>query len=553
MEVLMRFFWILGISLAITTLSACSSDSHSSSEPEDTQDSSSSASLDDVDDILDKSSASTEKEETKTEDGGDEQTIKSSGSTASTEVNGLMRSACDTKDGESVLEALDVVNEKAIDLFEAFADKDFDKGKSLSTEVKSAYKKVLNKAPKNCNAQLGYAVASIVDLANNKTLNDLYSDYDFWFSDYGIESLGDFTDMITTLSKNKSFTKTAQEALENEVAPTVDSAITYMQYIVAQGDYALQLSDGEEILEMDNSEFGIALGGLFATKAAITIATSMNLEIDDNGKYDWINNLDGLTIGEEEPSADQKKALVKIVKFIGANGTFTSIYSNKQKEWKNIPNLVDSALTEIRAAFQYSLNESMTKGSQDYDLYVVGKGTDADISTSDVKDIIENLGKGLEATRGAYEVTFKGKTFVVNARKYFENVKGTEPFLPYYKFDGSDLTTFKFTNKAGTETATLISFLDGTRSFPDDGEGVIIFKDPTFGEIFPDFEQKDVWELIDKLGSIKIKFWDRDDYSTGGTTYEEYNCFYRDDNANTYYSYGECVANAYGECHEFCD
>ena len=518
----MRFFWILGISLAITTLSACSSDSHSSSEPEDTQDSSSSASLDDVDDILDKSSASTEKEGTKTEDGGDEQTIKSSGSTAYTEVNGLMRSACDTKDGESVLEALDVINEKAIDLFEAFADKDFDKGKSLSTEVKSAYKKVLNKAPKNCNAQLGYAVASIVDLAN----------------------------MISTLSKNKSFTKTAQEALEKEVAPTVDSAITYMQYIVAQGDYALQLSDGEEILEMDNSEFGIALGGLFATKAAITIATSMNLEIDDNGKYDWINNLDGLTVGEEEPTAKQKAALVKIVNLIGANGTFTSIYSNKQKEWKNVPNLVDSALTEIRAAFQYSLSESMKKGSQDYDLYVVGKGTDADISTSDVKDIIENLGKGLEATRGAYEVELKGKTFMVNARKYFENVKGTEPFLPYYKFDGSDLTTFKFTNKAGTETATLISFLDGTRSFPDDGEDVIIFKDPTFGGIFPDFEQKDVWELIDKLKGIRFDFWDRDDYSSVAAS-ESY-CFYRDENVNTFYSYDECVEYGVGECYYDC-
>ena len=356
--------------------------------------------------------------------------------------------------------------------------------------------------------------------------------------------------MVTALSKNKSFTKTAQEALEKEVAPTVDSAITYMQYIVAQGDYALQLSDGEEILEMDNSEFGIALGGLFTTKAAITIATSMNLEIDDNGKYDWINNLDGLTMGEEEPTAKQKAALVKIVNLIGANGTFTSIYSNKQKEWKNVPNLVDSALTEIRAAFQYSLNESMTKGSQDYDLYVVGKGTDADISTSDVKDIIENLGKGLEATRGAYEVELKGKTFMVNARKYFENVKGTEPFLPYYKFDGSDLTTFKFTNKAGTETATLISFLDGTRSFPDDGEGVIIFKDPTFGGIFPDFEQKDVWELIDKLKGIRFNFWNSDDES-GGSTVEVY-CFYRDENVNTFYSYDECVEYGVGECYYDC-
>lgn len=537
----MNKIWTIGVALSLAIFAACSSDSHSSTKPEETANgSSSSASLDDIDDILNRSSSAGKQ-------------LGSSSSTGTTEVNGLKRSKCDTKDGENVLEALDIINEKAVDLFEALSNKNFNKGKSLSAEVKPAYKKVLDKAPTNCNAQLGYAVASIVDLLNNKTLNDLYEDYDKWFSDYGIESLEDFTDMITDLSENKSFTKTAQEALENEVAPMVDSAITFMQYIVDQGDYALQLSDGEEVREMDNSEFGVALGGLFATKAAITIATSMNLEFgDEDGTYSWINDLDGLTIGEEEPSADQKKALVKIVNLIGANGTFTSIYSNKQKEWKNVPNLVDSALTEIRAAFQYSLDEAKIPGSQDKDFYVVGKGANADISTSDVKEIINNLGKGLQATRGPYEVELKGKTMTVNARKYFENVDGVKKFLPYYTFNGTDLTTFKFTNEAGTETATLISFLDGTWSFPDDGEDKIIFKDPTFGGIFPDFEQEDVWELIDKLGSIKIKFWDRDDYSTGATS-EEYNCFYRDDNANTYYSYGECVANAYGECHEFCD
>ena len=512
----MKLLRIIGISFVLTVLSACSSDSHSSTEPEDTQGSSSSASLDGIDDILNKSSSSTGKEDSKTDDGNDEPIIDSSESAGSTEVNGLIRSACDTKDGNSVLEALDVVNEKAIELFEAFADKNLDKGKALSTEVKSAYKKVLDKAPKNCNAQLGYAIASIVDLANNKTLNDLYKDYDLWFSDHGIESLEDFTEMISSLSANKSFTKTAQKALEREVSPTVDSAITFMQYIMAQGDYALQLSDDGEIREMDNSEFGIALGGLFATKAAITIATSMNLEIDDNGSYSWINNLNGLTVGEEEPSDKQKTALVKIANLIGANGTFSSIYDDKKEEWKNVPNLVDSALTEIRAAFQYSLDESKIKGSQDKDIYVVGNGADADIGTSDVKDIIKNLGKGLEATRGPYEVEFKGKTMTVNVRKYFENVLGTEPFLPYYNFDGSDLATFKFTNKEGTETAPLLEFLDGIRPFPGGGEGVIIFKDPTFGGIFPDFNQEDVWELIDKLKGIRFNFWDRAESIGGG-------------------------------------
>ena len=542
----MNKIWTIGVALSLTIFAACSSSSHSSTEPDESAGSSSSVSLDDIDDILNKSSSSAKKDNSKTDDGKDDQTTESSSSTGKTEVNGLKRSACDTKDGENVLEALDAINKKAIDLFEAFSDKDFDKGKSLSTEVKVAYKKVLDKAPKNCNAQLGYAVASIMDLANNKTLNDLYNDYDFWLNDYGIESLEDFTDMVTALSKNKSFTKTAQEALEKQVSPAVDSAITFMQYILAQDDYTLQLSDGEEIREMDKSEFGVALGGLFATKAAITIATSMNLEIDDNGSYNWINKLNGLTVGEEEPTADQKAGLVKIVNLIGANGTFTSIYSNKQKEWKNVPNLVDSALTEIRAAFQYSLNESKTKGSQDYDFYVVGKGADADLSTSDVKEIIENLGKGLQATRGPYEVEFKGKSFRVNARKYFENVDGVKKFLPYYKFNGSDLTTFKFTNKAGTETATLMSFLDGTRSFPDDGEGLIIFKDPTFGGIFPDFEQKDVWELMDKLKGIKLNFGNE---SSGGSS-DEWCEVYDDD---WYYSsYEECEEYTESTCYITC-
>ena len=149
---------------------------------------------------------------------------------------------------------------------------------------------------------------------------------------------------------------------------------------------------------------------------------------------------------------------------------FTTIYSNKQKEWKSVPSLVDSALTEARAAFKYSLDEYTNNGSQENDLYIVGKGADADISASDIKDIIANLDKGIEAARGPYEVTFRGKEIVVDARKYFENVDGIEKFLPYYTFDGSNLESFYFTQKDGTQTIQLLKFLDGTYSFPEDGE-----------------------------------------------------------------------------------
>ena len=521
----MNKIWILGLSLSFAVLSACSSGSHSPSDPEEGNNSSSSISMSDIDDILNGSS--------------------SAGTVV--DEDGFKRSTCDLQSDENVLKALNKVNQKSVKMYEAFSNKNMEDVEALSAEIKPMYKKILDKDPKNCNAQLGYAMASIVNLVNNETLRGLYDDYEFWY-DYGVESLEDFTDMITALSKKKSFTKTAQSALEKEVLPTVDSAITFMQYIMAQGDYILNIWDGDYIRELDNSEFGLALGGLFATKAAINIATSMNLEIDDNGSYAWINNLDGLSVGSEEPSAKQQKALVQIVKLIGLNGTFTTIYTDKQKAWKSVPNLVDSALTHVREAFQYSLDESMTRGSQENDIYVVGKGADADISTRDIKDVIANLDKGLEATRGAYEVEFEGKTFKVNARKYFENVEGIQKFLPYYKFDGSDLKTFYFTDKSGSNTEPLMSFLDGTLSFPDDGEGVIIFRDPTFGGVFPKFEQKDVWELIDKLKDSN--FWDRDDYSSVAAS-ESY-CFYRDENVNTFYSYDNCVEYGVGECYYYC-
>ena len=490
----MKKIWILGISLSLAMLSACSSDSHSPSGPE-SGNSSSSISMSDIDNILNGSSSAG----------------------AVVDEDGFKRSTCDIQSGENVLDALDKVNRKSIRMYEAFSNKNMEDVEALSAEIKPMYKKILDKDPKNCNAQLGYAMASIVNLVNNETLRGLYDDYEAWYN-YGIESLEDFTNMITALSKKKSFTKTAQSALEKEILPTVDSAITYMQYIMAQGDYVLNIWDGDYIRELDNSEFGLALGGLFATKAAINVATSVNLEIDDNGSYAWINNLDGLSVGSEKPSAKQQKALVKIVNLIGLNGTFTTIYTDKKKAWNSVPNLVDSALTQVRGAFQYSLNE--TRSSQENDIYVVGKGADADIST-----------------------------IKVNVRKYFENVEGIQKFLPYYKFDGSDLETFYFTDKSGSNTESLMSFLDGTLSFPDDGEGVIIFRDPTFGGVFPEFKQKDVWELIDKLKDSN--FWDRDDEDSAVGVSESY-CYAYDDNYNTYSSYEECEEYTETYCYVTC-
>ena len=228
---------LVGAALSLAIFSACSSDDHSSTSPEDdTLSSSSSLTLDDIDKLLgsssstgkdnpassdNKSSSSVSKTSSssgeKTTSSSSEKTVESS-SAVVIDDDGFKRAACDMQSDEGTLLALDLINEKSIKMFEAFSDKDMEAAKSLSAEVKPMYKKVLDKDSKNCNAQLGYAVASIVDLANNETLRGLYDDYKYWY-DYGIESVAEFTKMLADLSKNKSFTKIAQDALDKEVAP----------------------------------------------------------------------------------------------------------------------------------------------------------------------------------------------------------------------------------------------------------------------------------------------------------------------------------------------
>ena len=171
----------------------------------------------DDDDDDDDPSSNKGKNGSQNSDSGDVNSSSSS-SSSGTENFSLKRSACDSKTDENTLMALDLINEKAFRMFESITKKNMEKEFDISAEVKPMYRAVLVKEPKNCNAQLGYAVASIVDLANNETLRNLYDDYKFWY-DYKIESVAEFVDMVEHLSTNNSFTKTAQNALEKKSNP----------------------------------------------------------------------------------------------------------------------------------------------------------------------------------------------------------------------------------------------------------------------------------------------------------------------------------------------
>lgn len=522
-----KYLFAVASMLFLFMLGACSDDGHSTTKPIDTA-LSSSFTLDDLDELLGDESSSSKTEKTAESSSSvksDKTTSSSAGKTASSSSSGKTTaksssskktpkssssvtkpvsgdySECDLKNmDEKGLKALDIVNQKAVDLFEAIADKDMGDLEQLSADIKPMYKRILDKYPKSCGAQVGYAVTSVVNLVNNDVLRSLSDDYEGWFK-AGLYSVDDFIEMAEDLANgDKSFTQNAQNVLLTEVLPVVDSSIVFLQYVLAQNDYAMRINSDGCVRELDKSEFGLVLGGLFATKALVNAVTSMNLELTDaSGKYDWMNTVydfvqdhDGYTLNKR-----QTAAVDVLEKLIGKKGSFTSIYKERKESWKSVPSLVDSALSEFKAALQYSLDEMSKSGSQDDDVFVVGKGSDADVSRKDVEDLIDDIDEALEYVRGPKTVDVDGVDLTFDARKYFENYEGIETFLPYYTFtDKADLSSICFTDANGKKTVCMKELAEEFE-LPKDARGKIIFPDPTFGGIFPKFTEKyTVWDFL---------------------------------------------------------
>ncbi|PWJ68105.1 MULTISPECIES: hypothetical protein [unclassified Fibrobacter] len=503
----------------------CSSDSHSPSKPKDeAPQSSSSVNIDELLGIssssvgasgsVDKSSASTAKSS------NSNATVSSSSKGSSSVVKPvdteIVRSACDSKMDDAGFQALDATNSKAFELFKTLGDKQFSDAKDLSAEVKPMYAKILQKYPNSCGAQLGYAVANLVDLINNQEIKKFFdtgdaADEATWLYEGNIKT-SKFLKSFANRA-GESITINAQNIIATQILPALDTSIAYMQNVLAYDDYTMQfMADGKK-RELDKSEFGPAIGAMFGTKAILTILVSLNFEFDDNGSYDWYTYMTDVSLTDVGVHNEKQTNAIKfLASLLGKNGAFSTVNSGWEKQWNSVPALLDSALRETRAGLKYGINESMEEGSQVYDIYVVGDGADADVSVKDLQDAVSAIDVVLnEVLDGPYVIDFgdfRGDLdyqLTIDIRKFFENTKGYEPFLPYYVFeDPSDFGTFYFTDADGKKTASLRDFQgDNSRMTEANVYNKLYFPDPSFGGVFPKFKtQKDVWDFLIQLDRL---------------------------------------------------
>ena len=333
--------------------------------------------------------------------------------------------------------------ESIVDIYSTFGDGDLTKAQELSATTKETVKAILKKYPGNCEAQLGYVATIVSDIANNKKINDLL---DTIYARQGKPKASILSRNIEESSRiSVDFSINSSDDIRNilvsdvqsaiaSVIPSLDSAISYMTNIANDEEFTCSYTVNKRDVELDRGEFAPVLAALYVAKASLTAIVSINLNIDDNGRYDWIDSLDNI---ERTWNYSENAGIKHLVKLAGKDSKFTSIYDSWKKEYKNIPNLLDSAITYVQLGLEYGLEEAKNGlATQENDLYIVGDDEEADLSTADARKIIDSLDIIRTQLRTGFDIPYaEGKTIKFVPYKWFENTDGILKFLPYHEIN----------------------------------------------------------------------------------------------------------------------
>jgi hypothetical protein len=335
-------------------------------------------------------------------------------------------SGCQEMTDANAQAQLESAKANIVDILQSLGEGDFHNAQVISAQTKATFKSVLDKYPASCEAQLGYALGIVTDLVNNKEIKG-FIDTVTNKNDLVDMNVNDYNRLLMT-ADGKLLTSVAQTAMA-EAIPSLDSAIIYMRNIVNNKDFTCKYTYEDRTFELDRGEFAPALAGLFVAKAALTLGASMNIDFSESGNYDWMNDLENYN--EFETS---KVSMRQVESLLSKKSSFTTIYDSWKSSYKNIPNLLDSAISYVELGLQYGIDESKNgTATQMNDPYIVGDGEMSDVSVKDFQKAIDSLEYYRQGLRTGVEVTLpQGSKITINIAKFFEITDGFQEYLPYH-------------------------------------------------------------------------------------------------------------------------
>ena len=345
-------------------------------------------------------------------------------------------SNCQAVNDAQTASQLEAAKANIADVLKDLGKGNFKDAQVISAQTKAAFKNVLDRYPGNCEAQLGYALGIVTDLVNNAEIK-AFIDTVTNKKNLADMDVDDFNTMLIT-ADGRLLTSMAQTAMAQAI-PSVDSAIIYMKNIVGNSDFTCSYTYENRTYELDRGEFAPALGALYVAKSALTFGAALNIDFSDNGNYDWLVDMDRTS--DRAPTA---RSVNQLSKLFSRQSSFSTVYDAWKPAYRNIPNLLDSAILFVEVGLQHGINEAKSGfATQLNDPYIVGDDEMSDVSIADFQKAIDSLEHYRKALYTGVEVTLpQGSKITVNVAKFFEITDGFQDYLPYHVInDASEWNT----------------------------------------------------------------------------------------------------------------
>ena len=393
---------------------------------------------------------------------------------------------------------LDRLNRKTLQLLTDFVAKDL-YAMAPAASYKESYRSLMNKYSSDGSAcpaiTIGYGVAFLEDVLNNETVVNLRDVFD----NYNVVSWRNLDDHFvtswlltlkqTTSALGEDFVRAGQKTLRTTVIPALDSAIKYYEGVVKLGNFEYELENDDYLLQLDQSDFALALGSMYAMKAVFTVISSVNLDLSKNGSYQWTTYYNSINGYSYSYTSSQLDAMQHMADLLSGSTGLTAVLEGREKAWQSVPAILGSATLNLRKGLKHSLNDD----DQEFDLFVVGDDANSEFSSGVIQQYIHALDALDDALDGNYSYEYTtGKSVTVNLKKFFAQTEGFVKYMPKLTCDGYDCY---FVDLDGYPTISLTDARHGDfyKGYEAD---YFIFQDPTLGGVFPKLTQKTAWEFI---------------------------------------------------------
>ncbi len=352
---------------------------------------------------------------------------------------------CQSIDDE--LLAAQVANANAL-VLNAFSSRQFESLQSSMDTAKSVFENAIKQYPNSCEAQFGLAVTLLANVVNHPLVDSayhiLYSESEneadrMNFFNVG-EGYSNATIQAAALSKSNAKTDLITNRLQNAIAssflPKTDSAVALLKNVRDAGNFFYTVSNGNDFVRvLDQGDLEMAIGGIQAVNAFLTVLASFNLDVSKDGSHDWIihhNYASSKSVYLDTLSTEEIASVNHLISLLDKKSPFLTVKSAWKKAYTAIPMTLDSAVENVKSGLQYKI---ATAGQNPNALYIVGNGEDADISPNDLQKAVDICDSILKGIRGTIQVTVLGENLTINFSKFFSLTDGLQDYLPYFKID----------------------------------------------------------------------------------------------------------------------